>query len=207
MVGEGERAVRAALEQEVAPDPEDEQIHAAVAVDVERIGADDVAQEFGIGADVERLLLELERSAGLGCVDEQPRRILAARQEHRGKARAVAIERGAAAADKEFPRTVIDAVETRRLRLFMHEGHVAERLLPLLARPRAREADEKREDADNDPHHCASMTSERRNAMTVVALVGVERLIRIARKSRVSPMRGDDFVKHAERAVVAIGRG
>ena len=131
-----------------------------------------LVQQLRIGADVERFLLEFERSAGLGFVDEQPRRILAPRQEHRGKARAVAIERRAAAADEEFPRTVIDAVETRRLRLFMHEGHVAERLLPLLARARAREADEKREDADNDPHHWASMTSERRNAMMSSRLSG-----------------------------------
>ncbi len=144
----------------------------AVAVDVERIGADDVAQEFRIGADVERLLLEFERPAGLGSVDEQPRRILAAGEEHRGKARAVAIERRAAAADEEFPRTVIDAVETRRLGLFMHERHVAERPLPLLARPRPHEADEKREDADNDPHHWASITSERRNAMMSSRLSG-----------------------------------
>ena len=32
-------------------------------------------------------------------------------------------------------------------------------------------------------------------------------MIRVARKSRVSPMRGNDFVEHAERAIVAIGRG
>ena len=46
VVGEGERAVRAALEQEVAADPEHEQIHVAVAVDVERIGADDIGEQF-----------------------------------------------------------------------------------------------------------------------------------------------------------------
>ena len=139
MVGEGERAVRAALEQEVAADPEHEQIHVAVAVDVERIGADDIGEQFRIGADVERLLLEFERAAGLGFVDEESRRILAARQEHRGKARAVAIERRPAAADEELPRAVVDAVEARRFRLFMHEGHVAQRLLPVLAGARSRE--------------------------------------------------------------------
>ena len=41
-VGERERAVRAALEHEVAADPQDEEIHVAVAGDVDRIGADDV---------------------------------------------------------------------------------------------------------------------------------------------------------------------
>ena len=71
LVGEGERAVRAALEQEVAADPEHEQIHVAVAVDVERIGADDVGEELRIGADVERLFLEFERAAGRRLVDEQ----------------------------------------------------------------------------------------------------------------------------------------
>ena len=87
-------------------------------------------EQFGIGADVERLLLEFERPAGPRMIDEEPRRILAARQEHRGKAGAVAVERRAAAADEEFPRTVVDAVESRRLGLFVHERHVAERLLP-----------------------------------------------------------------------------
>ena len=61
VVGELERAVRAALEQKVAPDPEHEEIHVAVAGNVDRIGADDVVEQLGIGADVERLLLEFER--------------------------------------------------------------------------------------------------------------------------------------------------
>ena len=95
------------------------------AIDVDRIGADNVQEQLRIGADVERLLLEFERPAGLGFVDEESRRILAAREEYGGKARAIAIERRPAAADKEFPRTVIDAVEARRLCLFMHEGYVA----------------------------------------------------------------------------------
>ena len=37
----------------------------AVAVDVDRIGADDVVEQLRIGADVERLLLELQRPAAL----------------------------------------------------------------------------------------------------------------------------------------------
>ena len=139
MVGERERAVGAALEQEIAADPQHEQIHVAVAVDVERIGADDIGEQLRIGADVERLLFELERTAGLGFVDEESRRILAARQEHRGKARAVAIERRAAAADEELPRTVVDAVEASSFRLFVHERHVAQRLLPVLAGARTRD--------------------------------------------------------------------
>ena len=89
----------------------------------------------------------------------------------------------------------------------MHEGHVAQRLLPVLAGARVHEADEKREDADDDAHHCASMMSERRKAMTVVVLFGIERHVCVAGKSRVSAMRGDDFVQHPERAVVAIRRG
>src|SRR5580700_10408161 len=186
MVGEGERAVRAALEEEVAADPEHEQIHVAVAVDVERISADDVGQEFGIGADVERLLLEFEQPASLGFVDEQSCRILAARQEHRGKARAVAIERRAAPADEELPRTVVDAMEARRLRFFMHEGHVAQRLLPLLAGARSGEADEKREDVEDDPHHCASMTSDRRKAMTSSRFSGSSAMY-ASRANRASP--------------------
>ena len=97
----------------------------AVAVDVDGIGADDIGEQLRIGADVERLLLEFERPAGLGFVDKEARRILAAREEQRGKARAVAVERRPAAADEELPRTVVHAVQARRLRLFMHEGHVA----------------------------------------------------------------------------------
>ena len=116
------------LSRRLPPTLQHEQIHVAVAVDVDRIGADDVFEQFGIGADVERLLLEFERAAGARPVDEEPRRILAARQEHRGKARAVAVERRPAAADEEFPRTVVDAVDARRLRFLVHERHVAERL-------------------------------------------------------------------------------
>ncbi len=77
VVGERECAVRPALEQKVAADPENEEIQAAVAINIDGIGADDVGQQLGIGADVERLLLELERSAGLRPVDEELRRILA----------------------------------------------------------------------------------------------------------------------------------
>ena len=43
--------------------------------------------------------------------------------------------------------------------------------------------------------------------MTPSRFVGIERLIRVARKSRVSAMRRDDFVEHAEGAVVPIRRG
>jgi hypothetical protein len=125
VVGEGECAVGTTLEQEAAADPEHKEIHVAVAVDVERIGADDIGEQLRLGADVERLLFELERPARLGCIDEEPRRILAPRQEHRGKARPIAIERRSASADEELPRTVVDAVEARRLSFFMHEGHIA----------------------------------------------------------------------------------
>ena len=123
-------------------------------------------KQLRIGADVERLLLEFERPAGLGFVDEEARWILAARQEQRGKARAVAVERRPAAADEELPWTVVHAVHARRLRLFMHEGHVAQRLLAVVARARLREPEKKREDAEEGPHHCVSMTSDRRKAMT-----------------------------------------
>src|SRR5580692_4027229 len=185
MVGEGERAVRAALEQEVAADPQHEQIHVAVAVDVERIGADDIGEKFGIGADAERLLFELERAAGLGFVDEQSRRILTPREEHRGKARAVAIQRRPAAAE-ELPWAIVDAVEAGGFRLFMHEGHVAQRLLAVLAGARSREADEKREDTDHDSHHCASMTSDRRKAMTSSRFSGSSAMY-ASRANRASP--------------------
>ena len=196
------------LSRRLPPTLQHEQIHVAVAVDVERIGADDVGEQLRIGADVERLLLEFERAAGLGFVDEQLRRILAAREEDRGKARAVAVERRAAAADEEFPRTVVDAVRPGRLRLLVHEGHVAERPLAVLAGARRREgrrASARRQ--SDDPHHCASMTSERRKAMTSSRLSGVERLIRVAGEARVSAMRRDDLVEHAEGAVVAVRRG
>ena len=72
-VGDGEGAVRPALEQEVAADPQYEQIHVAVAVDVERIGADDVLGLVRAGVESERLLLEFQRAAGLRPVDEEPR--------------------------------------------------------------------------------------------------------------------------------------
>ena len=186
VVGEGEGAVGTTLEQEAATDPQYEQIHVAVAVDVERIGADDVAQEFGVSADVERPLFELERPASLGFVDEQSRRILTPREEHRGKARAVAIERRSATADEELPRTVVDAVEAGGFRLFMHEGHVAQRLLPVLAGTRPHQPDEKREDAEDDPHHCASMTSDRRNAMTPSRFSGSSAMY-ASRANRASP--------------------
>src|SRR5580704_12196397 len=105
-VGEREGAVRAALEHEVAADPQHEEIHVAVAGDVDWICADYVLEQFGIGADVERLLLEFERPAGLRTIDEEPRPILASGQKYGGKAGPVAIERRPAAAAEEFPRTV-----------------------------------------------------------------------------------------------------
>src|SRR5580658_7167820 len=46
------------------------------------------------------------------------------------------------------------------------QSNVAPRLLPVLPSASAPEAHEKRQDADDDPHHCASMTSDRRKAMT-----------------------------------------
>ena len=81
----------------------------AVAVDVDRIGADDVLEQLGVGADVELAFLELERAARLRNIDEEARRILAPRQKDRGETGAVAVERRAAAADEEFPRAVVDA--------------------------------------------------------------------------------------------------
>ena len=52
LVGELEGAVGAALEQQVLPDAQDDQVHMTVAVDVDRIGADDVVEQFWIGADI-----------------------------------------------------------------------------------------------------------------------------------------------------------
>ena len=43
--------------------------------------------------------------------------------------------------------------------------------------------------------------------MTSSRFSGSSAMIGVARKSRVSAMRGDDFVQHAEIAAVAIGRG
>ena len=172
MVGERERAVGAALEQQVASDPEDEEIHVAVAGNVDRIGADDVLEQLGIGADIERLLLELERPARARTIDVEPRRILAARQEHRGKAGPVAVERRPAAADEEFPRTVVDAVNPRRLGLLAHDRDIAERLLPVIGGARRCDAGEEGEQAEDDPHHGASMTSDRRKATTSSRLAG-----------------------------------
>jgi hypothetical protein len=143
VVGEGERAVRAALEEEVAADPEHEEIHVAVAGNVDRIGADDVLEQLGIGADIEWLLLEFKRPAGARTIDVKPSRILATRQEHRGKTGPVTVERRPAAADEEFPRTVVDAVNPCRLSLLVHQGHIADRLLPVIG---ARRRDAGKED-------------------------------------------------------------
>ena len=145
----------------------------AVAGDVDGIGADDVQEQFGIGADVERLLLEFERPAGFRAIDEEPSRILAAGEEHRGKARAVAVEGGPAPADEKFPRTVVDTVQPRRLCLFMHERHVADRLRSTVLGGLGRaEGEERAKDAKDDPHHLASMTSERRKATTLSRSAG-----------------------------------
>ena len=139
----------------------------AVAGDVDWIGADDVLKQFGIGADVERFLLELERPAGFRTIDEEPRRVPASSQEHRGKAGPVAVERRPAPADEEFPRTVVDIVKAGRFGLLVHQRHVAERLLTVSGGPRLHEPDEEGEHAKDDPHHGASMTSERRKATTL----------------------------------------
>jgi hypothetical protein len=85
VVGEGKRAIRAALEQEVAAHPEHEQIHVAVTVEVERIGADDVGEQLRIRADVERSLFEFESAASLGFVDEQSGWILTPARNTEGK--------------------------------------------------------------------------------------------------------------------------
>ena len=172
LVGEGERTVRPALEQQISADPEHEQIHVPVAVDVDRIGADDVFEELRIRPDVERLLLELERPAGLRHVDEELRRILASGEEHRGEARAVAVESRAAAADKEFPRTVVDAVNSRRVRFLMHDGHVADRPKRAVGGARGGDGEDEGENKDHNPHYGASITSERRNATTLSRLSG-----------------------------------
>ena len=139
-VGELERAVRSALEHDVAANSQDDEIHVAVAGDVDWIGADDVLKQFGIGADVERLFLEFERPAGFRTIDEEPRRVLASSQEHRGKAGAVAVERRPAAADEKFPRAVVDAVEARGLGLLVHQRHVADRPRPTVLRRGRRRA-------------------------------------------------------------------
>ena len=173
LVGEREGAVRPALQQQVLADAQHEQVHAAVAVDVDRVGADDVVEQLRIGADIERLLLERERPAARRPVDVELGAVLAAGEEHRGEARAVAVERRAAAADEEFPWTVVDRVDPRRRGLFVEQRHVADRLRArFVAQRRRREND--RGDRQNRPnrqrsptHHGASMISERRNAITV----------------------------------------
>ena len=166
VVGERERAVRPALEQETASDLEHEKIHVPVAGDVDRIGADDILEQFGIGADIEWLLFEPERAARAGAVDEESRRIFAPRQEHRRKTGPIAVQRRPAAADKELPRPLVKAVNPRRLGLLVHDGDIAEGPLPVVGGARRGYADEEGENAGDDPHHGASMTSDRRKAMT-----------------------------------------
>ena len=129
LVGDRESAVRAALQQEIAADPQDEQIHVAVAIDVEGIGAENAFEFVMSGIEGQRLFLEAQGSAGDRFVDEQLGRILAAGQKHRRKARTVAIERRPAAADEILPRPVVDAVEAGRDRFLMQDRNVAERLL------------------------------------------------------------------------------
>ena len=170
LVGQGERAVGAALQHEARADAQHEEVHASVAVDIDRIGADHIGQELGV--DVDRLLLELEPPAGLRPVDVKLGRILAASQKDRGKAGAVAVESRAAAADEELPRAVVDAVDAGRLRFFVHDRHVADRSQRAVGRPGGAEGEKRGQNAEDDPHHGASMTRERRNATTLSRLSG-----------------------------------
>ena len=139
----------------------------SVASNVAGIGADDIVEEARSGADVERLLCKFQRPAGSALVDEQLCAILAASQKNAGKAGAVAVERRAAAADKEFPRTIINAVESRRRGLFVQDRHVSERLLWAFGGKRRGRADERPNNNPMKSHHGASITSERRYAMTL----------------------------------------
>ena len=130
------------------------------------------SKQFGIGADVERFFLEFERPAGFRTIDEEPSRVPASSQEHRGKAGAVAVERRPAAAHEKFPRAVVDAVEAGGLGLLVHQRHVADRPRPTILGAGGAEREETRNDAKDDPHHGASMTSERRKATTLSRAAG-----------------------------------
>jgi hypothetical protein len=123
LVGERESAVRTALQEQVPADAQDEEIHMAVAADVDRIRADHVLKQFRIAADVEGFFFELKGTAGLRPVDEQLRRILAAGEKDRGEPGAVAIECRPAASDEEFPWAVVDALDPRRHGFLMHHRH------------------------------------------------------------------------------------
>ena len=54
----------------------------------------------------------------------------------------------------------------RRLGLLVHDGDIAEGPLPVVAGVRRGDADEEGENAGDDPHYGASMTSDRRKATT-----------------------------------------
>ncbi len=121
-VGDLELAVRLAFEDQVAAEPEHDEIHDSVIVDVERIGADDVGQVFV--RDAHRHFFELERPAGRALVAVELRRVGAAGDEEIGKAIAVAVERRHAAADEELPRAGIGMVDAGGDRLLVHVGDV-----------------------------------------------------------------------------------
>jgi len=105
-----EAAISQAAHQDCFADPQDHEVERAVAIEINRIGAER-AGEFKAGA----LLHELERPAAGAAVAVKPGAIGAAGDEQGGQAAAVAIERRDTAADRVLPFAVEAALHTGRV--------------------------------------------------------------------------------------------
>ena len=116
------------LQQQIAANPQYHEVHDAVAINVERIGADDVFQQSLLVFPEDRPFLELQRSTLRRAVDVEFGCVLAAGQEHGRIAAAIAVERGTPAADEELERAVVDAIDARRHSLLVHNWHIGELL-------------------------------------------------------------------------------
>ena len=106
VVGAREPAAAEPAHGDILADAQQHDVHDAVAVDIERIGAADLVQ-------FETALLghELERSAMRAGVAIELRRLLAAGQQQLRVAVVIAVEGRRAAADHVFPLALVDAVD------------------------------------------------------------------------------------------------
>ncbi len=117
LVGPLETAVAGTAEQNILPDPQHRKILPVVAVDIQRIGADDLGQtgRFRVHG------IESQWSADRTPVPEQRGWIASAGNEKVLPSIVIAIEDGYAAADEILPPTVIDVPQACRLGFF-HEA-------------------------------------------------------------------------------------
>ena len=166
LVGDLELAAGLALEDEVAAEPQHDEVHQAVIVDVERIGAGDVLQVLGRDAHVD--LGELERAAGRAVVAIEIGRAGAAGNEQVRLAIAIAVERRHAAADEELPAAGIFVVDAGGQRLLVHVGDVVRHRLHHvvgMGRSGRGQAGGKQGSGEQAPGHCG-ITRVFRKAMS-----------------------------------------